>query len=124
MSKKNLHFVIVIFSISLLMFSSCEKPVDPDVTTSGVTDITQTTAKCGGTVNEDGGADVTERGVCVGISQTADLGDLVTVDGSGLGTFTSSITGLTPGTTYYARAYATNKQGTGYGGAIVFTTLP
>lgn len=45
-----------------------------------------------------------------------------TNDGSGSGGFTSSITSLSPGTTYYLRAYATNANGTGYGNQVSFIT--
>ena len=52
------------------------------------------------------------------------IADSHTTDGTGTGTFTSSITGLTPNTTYYVRAYATNSVGTAYGEELSFTTMP
>jgi uncharacterized protein (TIGR02145 family) len=51
------------------------------------------------------------------------MADSRTADSTGKGSFTSSITGLTAGTTYYAMAYATNNIGTGYGNVVSFTTL-
>ena len=42
--------------------------------------------------------------------------------GSGTGAFSSSITGLTPGTQYYVASYATNSQGTAYGSVLTFST--
>jgi uncharacterized protein (TIGR02145 family) len=94
----------------------------PELTTAGVSAITQTTAECGGNVTSDGGAAVTARGVCWSTSPTPTIADDTTVNGSGTGSFTSSITGLTAGTSYYVRAYATNSAGTGYGSSEPFTT--
>ena len=94
----------------------------PTVITGAVSDITETTATCGGEVIADGGATVTERGVCWSTSVTPTVADNHTSDGAGLGTFTSSITGLTANTTYYVRAYATNSVGTAYGETVNFTT--
>ncbi len=95
----------------------------PVVTTNEVTNITQTTATSGGNVTSDGGANVTARGVCWSTSQNPTIDDNKTVDGSGTGSFTSSITGLTANTTYYVRAYATNEKGTSYGEQRIFKTL-
>lgn len=123
--RKNIGFLLKsICIISIIQLSACTKVVDPELTTSGVSQITQTSAQCGGSVDTDGGADVTVRGVCCATNPNPNLGDIVTEDGSGLGAYTSSITGLTPNTKYYVKAYASNKQGTGYGTAMVFTTLP
>jgi len=73
-------------------------------------------------VTSDCGATVTARGVCWSTGQTPTVADNRTTDGTGAGSFSSSITGLTPNTTYYVRAYATNSAGTGYGSAMSFTT--
>jgi hypothetical protein len=97
-------------------------PVVPSVATSSVGSITQTTVSCGGVISSDGGASVTVRGVCWNTSGTPTISDSHTSDGTGVGTFTSSLSGLTAGTTYYIRAYATNSAGTGYGTALSFTT--
>ena len=95
----------------------------PTVITSSVTDVASTTATCGGFVMNDGNAAVTARGVCWSTSNNPTINDSHTADGTGTGFFTSSITGLTPNTTYYARAYATNSLGTAYGNEVSFTTL-
>ena len=94
----------------------------PTVTTNSVTSITKNSAVCGGNVTSDGGATVTQRGVCWSTSQNPTTNDNKTIDGSGTGSFTSNMSGLTAGTTYYVRAYAVNSQGTAYGTQKTFTT--
>ena len=96
----------------------------PTVTTATVTNATQTTATGGGNVTADGGATVTAKGICWATTQNPTVSNPKTVDGDGLGIFTSSITGLTAATTYYVRAYATNSAGTAYGNQVSFPTLP
>ena len=95
----------------------------PTVTTDTVTNITETTATSGGIITSDGGAPVTARGVCWSTSSNPTTADSYTLDGSGIGIFTSYINGLTGGTSYYVRAYATNSVGTSYGNELTFTTL-
>jgi hypothetical protein len=97
-------------------------PELPTVTTAAPSGITATTATSGGSVTADGGATVTARGVCWSTSANPTITDGTTLDGTGAGVFTSSITGLTPGTTYHVRAYATNSVGTAYGQDLTFTT--
>ncbi len=94
----------------------------PTVTTSSVSSITSSTATCGGNVTNDGNATVTARGVCWSTSHNPTVSNSHTTDGSGTGSFTSSITGLSANTTYYVRAYATNSAGTAYGEELTFTT--
>ena len=93
-----------------------------EVTTNNVTDITQTTAVCGGNVTITGNGTVTARGVCWSTNSNPTVNDNHTSNGTGTGNFTSSITGLTPNTTYYVRAYATNNAGTVYGAQKSFST--
>ena len=93
------------------------------VTTDGASSITQTRAVSGGNVTADGCDPVTARGVCWSTSANPTVADSKTEDGSGMGSYTSSITGLSPGTPYYVRAYATNSEGTSYGFDMPFTTL-
>ena len=91
--------------------------------TTAISSISTTTATSGGFVSEDGGSTVTSRGVCWSTTSGPVSTGSNTVNGSGLGSFTSSMTGLTSGVTYYVRAYATNSTGTGYGNELIFTTL-
>jgi hypothetical protein len=79
-------------------------------------------ATAGGQVVYEGSSAVTARGVCWGASANPTVADTHTHDGSGTGTYVSSVTGLTPGTTYHLRAYATNATDTGYGSDVQFTT--
>lgn len=95
---------------------------EPTVTTSSVSNVTTNSAICGGNVTSDGGATVTARGVCWSTSPNPTTSNNHTTDGTGTGSFTSSITGLAESTTYYVRAYATNSEGTAYGMQQNFTT--
>lgn len=94
----------------------------PTISTTEVTEITEASAMSGGTISNDGGSLVTARGVCWSTNQTPTVDDNVTVDGSGAGTFVSSIDNLQPNTNYFLRAYATSSAGTGYGSTMTFTT--
>lgn len=97
--------------------------IAPTVTTNtSITSITCSTAVSGGDVTSDGGATVTARGVCWNTSTNPTTSNSKTTDGTGTGAFTSNITGLTTGTTYYVRAYATNSVGTSYGSNVTFTS--
>ena len=95
----------------------------PEVSTGNITNITASSATCGGNVISDGGDIVTARGICWSTSQNPMLNDSHTEEGTGTGYFSSNITGLTAGTTYYVRAYATNSAGTAYGQETSFTAL-
>jgi uncharacterized protein (TIGR02145 family) len=125
---KNSVFKFAFLSLlSILLFScSSEKEIAktlPQLSTATATNITLISASSGGNITADGGAAVTARGV-VWNTTTAPTVSLPTktTDGSGTGNFSSAIASLTPSTNYYARAYATNSVGTGYGNEITFTT--
>lgn len=95
----------------------------PEVETANVSYISTTFATTGGNIPSDGGSVVTVRGVVWNTTGAPTTDDGKTEDGTGSGSFTSKPTGLTPGTKYYLRAYATNIAGTSYGSEITFTTL-
>jgi len=105
-----------------ISFTTTSPATVPVLTTTSVASITSTTAGSGGNITSDGGATVTVRGVCWSTTANPTTANNTTSDGSGTGTFTSSITGLAEGTTYYVRAYATNSAGTGYGTEVSFKT--
>ena len=94
----------------------------PTLTTTAASDITTITATAGGNVTSDGGASITDRGVCWGTASMPTITDSKTSDGIGTDSFISNITALTPDTKYYLRAYATNSVGTAYGNEVFFTT--
>jgi uncharacterized protein (TIGR02145 family) len=93
------------------------------ITTTAAASITGTTAVSGGNILSDGGATITARGVCWSTSPNPTLAlSTKTTDGIGIGSFTTNVTGLSSGTTYYVRAYSTNSEGTAYGNEISFAT--
>ena len=97
----------------------------PTLSTSTITQITETTAVAGGNVTSDGNASVTERGVVYSTNPNpviTNLYNTIKPCGSGTGSFTCDLTNLQPNTTYYVRAYATNEKGTAYGEEVSFTT--
>lgn len=117
---------ISILLITLIFSCSSEKEATktiPQVTTTTATNITYTNASIGGNISADGGATVTSKGV-VWSTISAPTISLTskTSDGTGTGYFSSAISNLSGSTRYYARAYATNSVGTGYGNEITFTT--
>lgn len=93
------------------------------LTTTAIANITSSSVTGGGNITSDGGVVVSSRGVCWGTNLSPTTADSKTTDGSGTGSFTSSITGLKPGTSYYFRAYAINSNGTSYGSQVTATTL-
>lgn len=99
-------------------------PTLPSISTTGVTSVTQTTATSGGTITSDGGSPIINQGVCWNTTGSPTLSDDHTSDLAEMGTFISSLTGLTGNTTYCIRAYAQNNVGVTYGKAIYFVTKP
>ena len=86
------------------------------LTSTSASSIGTYSATSGGTISKDGGSYVTSRGVVWSTSESPTIeSSSITLDGSGIGSFTSSITGLDPVTTYYIRAFAINSVGTSYG---------
>ena len=95
----------------------------PTITTTAISNILPTSASSGGTISTDGGAPVTASGVCWSTTENPTILNSFSTDGSATGTFTSTITGLTPGTSYYVRAYATNSAGTAYGNQVTVKSV-
>ena len=108
-----------------MIFNSAHLPV---LTTTPASDITATSAISGGNITDDGGAAITDRGIFYSTgpipNRTGRGAPKRTHDGTGTGSFTSTITGLSPNTTYHLRAYAVNSAGLAYGDIITFTTTP
>lgn len=104
-------------SITLKLDIPC---VPPTVSTLNATSITKNSAVVGGSIMDDGGSPVTERGIIWGTSINPT--NKIVEGGTGTGTYTVNLTGLTANTTYYVKAYATNARGTNYGTLILFKT--
>lgn len=115
---------ILLFQIlSIIFLIGCKKENQtPEVTTNEVSGITQSEAICGGVVSSEGCAKVTSRGVCWSDDHPPTIADAKTEDGARDGSFASNVSGLAPSTTYFIRAYATNRYGTSYGSTMTITT--
>lgn len=123
MKYKNPFSQLVIIGIFLITVNSCKKEdhaLLPEVTSYEIINDSEFSATGKGTVISDGGAFVTERGICWSTNQMPTINDKFTIEGTGIGDFTSKLTELVQGTTYYARAYATNRKGTVYGDTFSF----
>lgn len=123
LSLKSFFLYCCIF-IAVFLIQSCKKDdLTPVVlTTAEPAEITQTSVVSGGNIKSDDGAEIIIAGVCYGISDNPSVRDMHTNDGRSAGNFTSNLTGLTPNTKYYIRAYAYTAAGTSYGNELSFTT--
>jgi uncharacterized protein (TIGR02145 family) len=126
--KKEVLLTIIALSAAILL-TTCTKEEDkkvelPTVSTLSVTDITATTAKCGGTIANDGGDEISSKGLVWHTSQNPTLtqNSGKTDEGSGAEGFQSTLKDLTINTQYFVRAYATNSAGTAYGSQEQFKT--
>lgn len=134
MNKINFKFIFI------FLFFSCTKsdsgntvktpPVSqlpqistPKVNTLAPSEILNISAKVGGEVINDGGGQITSRGICWSLFPGPTIDSSKTIENNGTGSFTSTIAPLKPTTKYYFRAYATNSKGTSYGEEISFTTI-
>ncbi|MBL7137255.1 MAG: fibrobacter succinogenes major paralogous domain-containing protein [Bacteroidales bacterium] len=95
----------------------------PIITTTPLSNILENTATSGGNIISDGGSPIIARGVCWSTTPNPTILNSFTIDGTGEGYYTSTITGLISNTNYYVRSYATNIVGIEYGNEINFTTL-
>jgi len=133
-SKKRI-LLSLLMGASLMFMISCGKGDDdeitpqviesmPTVTTYAVTDIGTNNAKSGGNVTNDGNCQVITRGICWSKTNNPSLQNNIgkTIDGSGTGSFSSSLSSLDD-ETYFIRAYAINCQGTAYGASVIFKTF-
>ncbi len=94
----------------------------PRVTTNQVTNISGTSASCGGNVTISGNDLVTDRGIVYSTSTNPTISDNIVSSGSGPGSFTANLSDLQYGTTYYVKAYASNSVGIAYGEQVTFST--
>jgi uncharacterized protein (TIGR02145 family) len=94
----------------------------PIVSTGVIANITSSKADLSAIISDDGGAPVLESGIVYSIYSNPTISNFKVLNNLNAASFTSIITGLNPSTTYYARAFATNNQGTSYGGQVTFAT--
>lgn len=124
---KSIRSYSFFFLVAMLFLTACDSANEveliPILKTTEVAAIRPTTAISGGIITSDAGSSVTNRGVCWSTKARPTIADSKTMDGAGIGSFTSYITGLKESTTYYARAYATTAEGTSYGNEYQFSTL-
>jgi uncharacterized protein (TIGR02145 family) len=95
----------------------------PTITTNTPTSIGIDSVVVGGDILNDGGSSIVLRGICYSSTPNSNMGNPRTEEGSGIGSFTTTLRNLSPSTTYYARSYAKNSQGVVvYGNEVIFTT--
>lgn len=94
----------------------------PTVTSASINQFTAGSAVLGGNVTSDGGASVTERGIVYNTTGSPTTANTKVQNGTGTGSFTQTVTGLSSNTMYYIRAYSINSAGTSYGSQLSFTT--
>ena len=116
--------VILIFGTAIYL-PSCKKDANPPVVkTKIVSEVTKTTVTIEGSVTDDGGAEIIEIGICWSTSLNPTVSSNKASNGKGFESISTIITGLTPQTRYYVRAYAINSAGISYGNQVSFETTP
>ena len=120
------RFLIALLALAAIC-ASCKKEKKeitlPQLTTAAISNLTYNTATSGGNITGDGGGAITASGICWSkTNNTPTTADSKVSGTTALGSFVSVINGLEENTTYYARAYATNSAGTGYGNVVTFKT--
>jgi uncharacterized protein (TIGR02145 family) len=123
--KNLIRYSIIISLLTgfIIILHSCKKEELPTLSTASITNITSSSATSGGNITSDGGAEVTQRGICWSTNENPTMSDSKTDEGGGTGQFVSNLTDLNAGTTYHVRAYAINSVGTAYGADMTFSTL-
>jgi len=128
-NKTTKYLLAGLFLPVFLLIKGCEKEVENKkdlavLTTRSVTQITSSKAQSGGNITDDGNDIIEACGIVWHTDSlpTIDSHTGKTASVSESGEFTSEITGLTPGTSYYVRAWATNSKGTAYGNQQTFTS--
>lgn len=111
-----------ILNIDSITFSDGIPTDLPTINNPEISGILNTTALCRFTVNSTGGTSITEKGICWSINENPTIYDNKIVSTSLLATSEINISGLTPQTTYFIRAYAINNSGISYSNQIQITT--
>ena len=116
--NKNTFYMLIILAV----LSSCKKFKTPEVKTNTIKNLIENGIVASGEI-VDNGAIVKHRGICWSTTNEPTTADnMVEDEGIGVGVFNITINDLSPNTTYYLRAYATNLSGTTYGDILSFTT--
>ena len=135
--------VTAVFAAFIATFQGCNKDADfitpgnepsdqttpnsstPSLSTAEITSITSTSAISGGDITDDGGENITARGITWSITPDWNIyndDEKIYGNGPGSGPFVSYMSNLNPGTTYYVKAYAVNAEGMAFGSTLSFTT--
>jgi lysophospholipase L1-like esterase len=124
--RNSIKLVGLFFLMLTVLLHSCkkDKATPPILTTTEPTSITQKTVTSGGNITSDGGEDIIVAGICWSTSTGTSVKDNHTNDAKEVGSFESKLTGLTPNTKYYLKAYVYTKAAVSYGNEVSFTTLP
>ena len=123
LKNKQKQFFLLFLVHCLIILTTCkelEKVLM--VSTGDVTNILVNSATVPGEVIDEGEGSVSAKGACWSTTVNPLISNDKTTNGTGIGSFTSNLSGLLPGTTYHVRAYATNSSGTAYGKDKDFTT--
>jgi hypothetical protein len=117
----------VLIGVLFMLSIGCKKEDDKQhvltVTTGSVITITSTSAYCNGNVVSAEDGLYGTRGVCWSdIATTPTINDKNKFESFAIGGFTIQMSDLSPGTTYYVRAFAYTNHGTAYGNVVSFST--
>ena len=106
-------------------FTTLNNPTAPTVTTGSYSNVGCASVTCGGSVTAENGVSIDRRGVCYSTSPSPTTSDQFFNSGSGTGSFTCNLTGLSANTKYYYRAFAVynGNDEPVYGEQKDFTTL-
>lgn len=123
--------IIINFCISLILIACSGSDDSSNNQSEGslssisivqVSNISFDSANVEVTILNDGGSNITQKGLAWSDQPNPDLNGSHTSDGEGNSNFISQLTNLLPSTTYFARAYATNSSGSAYSQEVTFTT--
>jgi uncharacterized protein (TIGR02145 family) len=115
------HFLTALLLLTVIACKKDKKSL-ASLTTTAATNITASSVSTGGNITNDGNSGITQRGIVWATHTAPTVGDSITSDGAGTGTFITNLSGLNANTNYYIRAYAVNESGTAYGNEITLKT--
>jgi PKD repeat protein len=112
------------FGVSIPVSFEGPKNSKPLLNTRNISNLTESSVTLGGNIISTGGLPILASGVCWNTAPNPEVNDYTprTNDWNNINSFISQISGLNSNTTYYARAFATNILGSGYGNQVIFTT--